>query len=86
MSIFTLPPNTPNGVLDDDINHHLHALKYTVMMVEMALTDASDEDGNVIAPHVLAAALFGTQHHIDALEQLTTHAYRTSQAKGVKES
>jgi|GEM_PF-2009712 hypothetical protein len=83
MSTFTLPPNTPNGVLDDEINHHLHALRHTVMLVEMALTDASDEDGgNAIAPHVLAAVLFGTQHHIDALEQLTVHAYRTSEPKG----
>ncbi|MBP5979064.1 MAG: hypothetical protein KA748_02560 [Halomonas sp.] len=81
MSVFTLPPETPNGVLDDEIGHHLHALRHTVMLVEMALTDASDDD-NAIAPHVLAAVLFGTQHHIDALEQLTVHAYRTSEPKG----
>ncbi|MBE0398998.1 hypothetical protein EI168_02600 [Halomonas sp. FME1] len=82
MSSFQVSLDAPNGVLDDEINHHLHALRHTVMLVEMALTDASDDDGNVIAPHVLAAVLFGTQHHIDALEQLTVHAYRTSEPKG----
>lgn len=81
MSTFQLSPSTPNGVPDAQISHHLDALRHTIMMVEMALNDASEEGGNAIAPHVLASVLFGTQHHVEALEQLTTHAYHTSEPK-----
>lgn len=56
----------------DEANHHLHVLRNTVALVEIALNDAAEGDKQV-APHLLAAVLHGTQHHIDTLEQLTTH-------------
>lgn len=64
----------------DEANQHLHVLRNTVALVEIALNDAAEGDKQV-APHVLAAVLYGTQHHLDTLEQLTTCLFQTTAHK-----
>ena len=54
----------------DEANNHIHVLRNTVALVEVALNDAAEGDKQ-IGPHVLAAVLHGAQYHIDTLEQIT---------------
>lgn len=61
----------------NEASQHLHILRNTVALVEIALNDAAEGDKQV-APHVLAAALHGTQHHLDTLEQLTTCLFQAT--------
>ncbi|MEC7295054.1 MAG: hypothetical protein VXV78_02455 [Pseudomonadota bacterium] len=60
----------------NEASQHLNILRNTVALVEIALNDAAEGDKQV-APHVLAAVLYGTQHHLDTLEQLTTCLFQT---------
>lgn len=64
----------------DEASQHLHVLRNTVALVEIALNDAAEGDRQV-APLVLAAVLSGTQQHIDTLEQLTTHLLQPGEPK-----
>ena len=64
----------------DEASQHLHILRNTVALVEIALNDAAEGDKQV-APGVLAAALHGTQHHLDTLERLTTRLFQTTVPK-----
>lgn len=64
----------------DEASQHLHVLRNTVALVEIALNDAVDGEKEV-APHVLAAVLRGTQQQIGALEQLTNHLLQPSAPK-----
>ncbi|PJX15636.1 hypothetical protein CWI66_00660 [Halomonas sp. 141] len=64
----------------DEASQHLHILRNTIALVEIALNDAA-EGGSQVAPHVLAAVLSGTQQHIDTLEQLTTHLLQPGEPK-----
>ena len=59
----------------NEASQHLNILRNTVALVEIALNDAAEGDKQV-APHVLAAVLYGTQHHLDTLEQLTTASFK----------
>ena len=61
----------------NEASQHLNILRNTVALVEIALNDAAEGDKQV-APHVLAAVLYGTQHHLDTLEQLTTCLFQTT--------
>ncbi len=64
----------------NEASQHLHILRSTVALVEIALNDAAEGDKQV-APHILAAALHGTQHHLDTLERLTTRLFQTTAHK-----
>ncbi|CAO1658850.1 hypothetical protein NYA30BAC_00328 [Halomonas sp. NYA30] len=64
----------------NEASQHLHILRNTVVLVEIALNDAAEGD-NQVAPHVLAAVLYGTQHHLDTLERLTTRLFQTTAPK-----
>ena len=64
----------------NEASQHLNILRNTVALVEIALNDAAEGDKQV-APHVLAAVLYGTQHHLDTLEQLTTCLFQTTAHK-----
>lgn len=64
----------------NEASQHLNTLRNTVVLVEIALNDAAEGDKQV-APHVLAAVLYGTQHHLDTLEQLTTRLFQTTAPK-----
>ncbi|MGP9796694.1 hypothetical protein ACT3UJ_04945 [Halomonas sp. 86] len=64
----------------DEASQHLRVLRNTVALVEIALNDAVDGEKEV-APHVLAAVLYGTQHHLDTLELLTTRLFQTTAPK-----
>ena len=64
----------------NEASQHLNILRNTVALVEIALNDAA-EGGKQVAPHVLAAVLYGTQHHLDTLEQLTTCLFQTTAHK-----
>ena len=64
----------------NEASQHLNILRNTVALVEIALNDAAEGDKQV-APHVLAAVLYGTQHHLDTFEQLTTCLFQTTAHK-----
>ena len=64
----------------NEASQHLNILRNTVALVEIALNDAAEGDKQV-APHVLAAVLYGTQHHLDTLEQLTPCLFQTTAHK-----
>ncbi|MCO7247965.1 hypothetical protein [Halomonas sp. Mc5H-6] len=86
MEHFKLSPEAPSGVLIDDIDAALEKAKDAVKAVEIVLCEAANGEGTDINPGILAGVLWSVETQLHIVTELAQHAYKTSEAKGGKQS